>query len=108
MITISFYFKPVTMITIYISGPAYAHNSVVESAEKEDDVDLKQILEEFSLQLLYPKFLKAGVDKNFIWDLEDEILDKAQLTTLEKMKYINARLRLGISHISQGNFKSVI
>ena len=43
------------------------------------------------MTLLYPKLAKAGVTANVIWDLDDEMLDQAKLSKIEKLQYNKAK-----------------
>ena len=43
---------------------------------------------------LYSKFVEAGVDEETLWELDDEFLDDAQMTAIQKLKYRRAKERL--------------
>ena len=52
------------------------------------------MLKKHGLRSLYSKFVEAGVDKETLWELDDEFLDDAQMTAIQKSKYRNAKERL--------------
>ena len=52
------------------------------------------MLKEHGLISLYSKFVEAGVDEKTLWELDDEFLDDAQLTAIQKLRYRKARERI--------------
>ena len=60
----------------------------------EEDSDFKRLLQSCGLISLHSKFAKAGVDKDVLWDLDDDLLDEAKLTGIEKLKYKKAKEKL--------------
>ena len=54
----------------------------------------KRLLAKHGLISLYSKFVEAGVDEEILWDLDDEFLQEAGLTAVQKLRYRRARERL--------------
>ena len=54
----------------------------------------KRLLKEHGLISLYSKFVEAGVDEETLWELDDEFLDDAQLTAIQKLRYRKTKEKL--------------
>ena len=54
---------------------------------------MQKILEKYKLTSLLPKLSRAGVDEEILWELDDNMLDEAGLTMIEKAKYRRAKLK---------------
>ena len=52
------------------------------------------MLQKHGLVSLYSKFVEAGVDEEILWELDDEFLNEAGLTAVQKLKYRRAKERL--------------
>ena len=57
------------------------------STDNEIDIQLQKVLGKYNLTSLLPKLSKAGVDEDILWELDDNMLDEAGLTMIEKAKY---------------------
>jgi len=59
--------------------------------EMKGDEKLKKELESHKIVKLYPKFLKAGVNTNVLWGLDEEMLEIIELDKLEMFLYKTAK-----------------
>ena len=61
-------------------------------ASGADDInnELMQVMKSYKISHLYNKFFKANVTPEQILDLDDEMLDEAELTKIEKGAYKKA------------------
>ena len=71
--------------------------------DHESASELQNVLREHKLLCLFPKFYKAGVDKEILWELDDTMLDEASLTTIEKTKYGKAKIKY--QQVHTGKFR---
>ena len=59
-----------------------------------NNTEVKQLLEllsQYQLSSLADEFLKKKITVGIIWDLDDDILSKMDLTATDRLKYTNAR-----------------
>ena len=52
------------------------------------------MLQKHGLVSLYSKFVESGVDEETLWELDDEFLDDAQLTAIQKLRYRKTKEKL--------------
>lgn len=63
-----------------------------------DDEELKRELQTHGMARLYPKFLKAGLNTSFLWQLDDEMLQLIELDKLEMLAYKRAKEKKAVEN----------
>ena len=57
------------------------------------------MLQKHGLVSLYSKFVEAGVDEEILWELDDEFLNEAGLTAVQKLRYRRAKESLSLEDL---------
>ena len=57
-------------------------------------LELYKVLNDHELLSLYPKFAKANVKADIVWNLNNEMLDEAGLSKIEKLQYRRTQAKL--------------
>ena len=51
------------------------------------------VLKSYEISHLFDKFCEANITHDVIWDLDDDMLDEAKLTKIEKLQYQKAKAK---------------